>query len=893
MSPRTGWSVDPFGHGPTMPLLLERAGLQGTIIQRIHFAWKSFLATHQIEEFHWVPSWESAVPAARSLLVHNMPFDIYSIKSSCGPHTSACLAFDFRRLIHEWNEYTNNYEGITDANVHKKATILIEEYRRIGSLSPHNVVLVPLGDDFRYEFPEEFDGQYLNYSKLFNHINSNQHIFNADVQFGTPLDYFKAVEERLQSVATLKGDFFVYADIFSSGTPAYWSGYFTSRPFFKILARQFEHELRTAEILYTLTINHVKKTQSGSNRLGAKLVENLYEQLISARRNLGLFQHHDAITGTSRASVMADYGQRMFGSMHDCRRVQETCLAVSMMPEAPARARALQGLVEWDAFELPDEMLLVSHDDQNKLVLFNSLLEPRTEVVVLKTSTPHVRVLNSYTNEYPLYQISPTIDYAVKRGSHSLSSTSFNIEFVATLPPLTAVTFTLEEYHNASSHAVVYCNNCSKQNDSAFTLKQLVHGDIQLENLYLKLLINRGTGFLRKVYRKTAKKNNILDINFGAYISAQRLSGAYLFQPATDETMDVLAEYRESGQITVDNHILIISGPVSTQITALYLPFLIHTLTIYNADDYALGRAIKMVNMVDFGRPPINRETELFIRFQTDIENGNPPEFYSDQNGYQYQKRVKIQKLGIEGNYYPMTTMAWMQDEESRLSVVSAHAQGVSGFEPGRLELMLDRRMLYDDQRGLGEGLVDNKPTTYRHWLLLETTPHPAAPATSPLNILNERHFNIQNITQPVYQLPSQTADYLSRTLNYPINIYTADKDSGDVYLRPYHQLVENFPSGLHLLTLRTMSDEELDQFPTNKCLMVLQRPGQFCNKEFRKKTSSKFNRGSKFNNLTVSNIQAVSLTGLHAYEKFSGLHQIELDYMDVKTYMISFKDWY
>lgn len=147
VTPESGWSVDPFGHGGTIPYFLKASGATGTVIQRIHYAWKQWFAKKQYGDFIWLQPWDQNGNA--DMLTHNQPFDIYNIKHSCGPHPHVCLNFDFRKIRGEYTEYSVRAVEITPNNVKQMAELLLEQYSRTGSLFNHNVVLMPLGDDFR------------------------------------------------------------------------------------------------------------------------------------------------------------------------------------------------------------------------------------------------------------------------------------------------------------------------------------------------------------------------------------------------------------------------------------------------------------------------------------------------------------------------------------------------------------------------------------------------------------------------------------------------------------------------------------------------------------------------------------------------------------------------
>ena len=60
-----------------------------------------------------------------------------------------------------------------------------------------------------------------------------------------------------------------------------------------------------------------------------------------------------------------------------------------------------------------------------------------------------------------------------------------------------------------------------------------------------------------------------------------------------------------------------------------------------------------------------------------------------------------------------------VQDGQSRLSLMTAQPLGGTSADTGQLEIMLDRRLTQDDNRGLFQGVQDNKVRTSRQGMRL------------------------------------------------------------------------------------------------------------------------------------------------------------------------------
>lgn len=863
VKPRSGWAIDPFGHSPTMAYLLKRSGFSHMLVQRIHYAVKKHFSLQKTLEFFWRQNWD--LGSVTDILCHMMPFYSYDIPHTCGPDPKICCQFDFKRL--PGGRYGCPWgippEAISPGNVQSRAQMLLDQYRKKSKLFRTKVLLAPLGDDFRFSEYTEWDLQYRNYEQLFNYMNS-QPSLNVKIQFGTLSDYFDALEKAAEKSAqplfpVLSGDFFTYAD----RDDHYWSGYFTSRPFYKRMDRTMESRLRTAEILYHLALKQAQKY-----KINKFLSSPHYTTLTEARRNLGLFQHHDAITGTAKDWVVVDYGTRLFQSLNFLEKIiGDSAFLLILKDKKMYQSQPSDTFLEMDTKQMSQDSLpkktviQLSAQEPRYLVVYNPFEQERASVVSVCVNSAAVQVLSD-TGKPVEVQVS-----AVWTDVRTISQTAYEVSFLAHIPPLGMKVYKIVESQSSSSHMADYfLYNGGIAENGMFHVKNMIGaGDaITIENSFLALWFDR-SGLMEKVRMKEDGKHHEMKVQFLWYgtTRGRDKSGAYLFLPDGQGQPYVFPRLP---------FVRVTHGRIYSEVTS-FLEHVTHTVRLYNVQGIE-RQSVEVSNIVDI-RSVHNRE--IVMRISSKINSQN--RFFTDLNGYQIQPRRTMSKLPLQANVYPMSTMAYIQDAEHRLTLLSAQSLGTASMASGQIEVFMDRRLMQDDNRGLGQGVHDNKITANLFRILLE----------------KRNGVNMEEEKKSPVSYPSLLSHLTSSFLNHPFlpMVLTAKLSSPAVeLLSELHLLQSSLPCDIHLVNLRTIQSKMGKDY-SDEAALILHRKGFDCQFSSRgtglscSTTQGKMSVPKLFNKFAVESLTPSSLSLMHSPPDAQNISDITLSPMEISTFRI------
>ena len=148
-----------------------------------------------------------------------------------------------------------------------------------------------------------------------------------------------------------------------------------------------------------------------------------------------------------------------------------------------------------------------------------------------------------------------------------------------------------------------------------------------------------------------------------------------------------------------------------------------HCLSFYFSSAQGKGLHIENKSVMTVGD---TRNNEVLMGLETDLEN-KEGSFYTDQNGYQLIGRLTDSSCRVEANYNPVASMILLEDKSRRLTLHTGQRHGVASLNQGWLEVMLDRQVLMNDKRGLGEDVWDNRSTVSKFILQVEHKDAPEA----------------------------------------------------------------------------------------------------------------------------------------------------------------------
>lgn len=657
--PTVAWQIDPFGHSAANADLYAKMGFNALLFGRIDYQDQENRMANRTMEMVWRPSISTGSPADifAGVLYHVYwwpPYFCLDINCEDDP-----IVDDPR------------FEGY---NIITKAQDFADYIATQGTHYLTNHVLVTMGSDFNYQ---NAFFNFKNIDKLIDYINARPQQFNMTLFYSTPVDYVDALYATGQVWPLKTDDFFPYAD----DPVSYWTGYFTSRPTFKRYVRWHGDRLRALEALMT--------DLSLKGELSSQNVSMAREEIDIYRQKVAITQHHDAVSGTEKQHVTFDYERELSAGQNATDSFMYQF--VSMRAESEIGENLTFGSCPFlnqsycEYLENPSTIPVVS--------VYNPSFMHAREVIALPVNNPSDDF--AIVDELNNFVLTDLIDQNFT-GKVFASSRPYVAYFEVDVPPRSTRYFKLVNSGSPNpqfAKTFQPCDECLLDNSEY--LLNISSSGWELTRFDLSLTID-------------------FNMTLGYYIGADPQdnvtpSGAYIFSPNQTLTNDPLPYYKNKTVSYLD-------GEVIQQLLVNYDDTNFQVVTLTNRRASPSIHIKHYINSI-----PIDDGTgkEIVTLYGSDLDNQGV--FYTDSNSMKVLERrwnfrptwnLNYTNQPKSCNYYPVTSTIYYQNGTSRLTLVTDRSQGgtVAQYENQTfVELMVHRRLLFDDYRGLDEALNETE----------------------------------------------------------------------------------------------------------------------------------------------------------------------------------------
>lgn len=664
-TPRIGWQIDPFGHSAVQAYLLSaEVGFDALYFSRIDYQDREKRKDLKTLEVIWRGS--------RSL---GSSADIFT---GIFPKNYEPPSGNFYFEVDDTAPIVQDDPLLFDYNVQDRVNDFVAVALSQANITRTNHIMFTMGTDFKYQYANTWFRQL---DKFIHYVNMDGRV---NALYSTPSIYTDAKYAANEIWPLKTDDFFPYAD----HPNAYWTGYFTSRPAIKRYVRMMSGYYLAARQLEFLK----GRTSSGPTT----------DSLADA---LAVAQHHDAVSGTEQQHVANDYAKRLSIGYAEAEKVVESslaCLAESATNSGcSSPATKFEQCLLLNISYCPPSEVGLSHGKSLVVLVYNPLGWKRVDIIRIPVVSELVVVRDAEGREIES-QLIPLSDASLRLRSQYVKAylgvpprvtPKYWLAFSVIVPPLGFSTYFVSSARQSGSAAVMSTQYSPKESNS---------NTVEVGQGHLKLLYNANDGKLSYYSNSRSLVKTSLENSYTYYAGYNgtggepQASGAYIFRP--NGTYSIKPE----GKVPVK----ILQGPILDEVHHQINPWISQVTRVYKAKEHVEFEFI-------VGPIPIDDEVgkEIAVQITTDMMTDRT--FYTDSNGRDFIKRIRDYrsdwKLKVDepvaGNYYPINLGIYTVDKSTELSVLVDRSVGGSSIHDGQVELMLHRRLLKDDGKGVAEAL--------------------------------------------------------------------------------------------------------------------------------------------------------------------------------------------
>jgi alpha-mannosidase len=685
--PSVTWSIDPFGHSSTQASLLSSpsSGFSALFVSRADYSDIQARTANKSLEYIWTPSFSLGPDASTFFSIMNSGLHLYF------PLPGLCWD-----IVNCNDPEIQDDATLDDYNVDDVVNRIVSAAKGQAQNYVGDIYFTQ-GFDFNYEYAEEW---FSNLDKAIHYTNLLTHVHGVNLFYSTPQFYASTKIDYPYSwplKTPSDGDGFPYAD----GPHSYWTGYLSSRSALKGYIRTSSNSFQALkQIQATVGPFNVSELDSAN-------------PILELRRAMAVVQHHDAVAGTSMQHVALDYARRI--------------------------SRGLKGADSiWGGLFGDGQSGIIgqSCDLANASIckVFESLSSTPITLAIYNSKS---QSLLGTPVQIPVSFVPGVASYSV-----SLSTASGMQPVVSQLVPLSAADLSLRDYYsftpsqgvtstswlvflatiNSTAPSYYTITPSSTVEASPLTFSSKVHsGGIRDEMGGIRdemgaLLITNGDVTLtfdnvtQMISSFSSKSLGITSMpliqSFFFYNSStgnevdSQSGGAYIMRPNSTTIFPI--------DFSTAPAIEFVTGPIVNE-ARLSLPWFFVTNRLWQNQvtfdtDYTVGP----VPIADgMGKEIIARMlAPTFSTAGTWKSDSNCRDMITRVRNFRPSWNATIVEP-IAGNFAPVTCAIETTDNAQGMTLFIANDRAQSGgsIVDGSVELLIQRRLLADDQRGVGEPL--------------------------------------------------------------------------------------------------------------------------------------------------------------------------------------------